>query len=97
MSNRLTELLDAHDGLREKSRDAQCPFDVLADSPGVDSAEILDATLYVEGSHFTSEGDMFIYRGCGKTACAAECGMVIDIDRFVLDGGRFQAPCTGKL
>lgn len=97
MSNRISQLLDAHELFSDKSPFGQCPFDLLTEvGTGGDCAEILEATLYVEGSHLTDEGDIFVYRRCGKTACAAEIGILIDNIGAVLDSDRFLAPCTGK-
>jgi hypothetical protein len=93
------QILEGHSGLSAKSEDNECVTDYFSDGSYRygDSSEILDATIAAEGTHNCPEGELFVYRECGKTACRREIGMVIDSDNRIVDAQPFVAPCTGKL
>jgi hypothetical protein len=93
------QILMGHPGLPMKSRENQCVTDYFSDGSYRynDSSEILDGTIESDGTHNCPEGELFVYRECGKTACRRQVGMVIDADNRIIDAQPFVAPCTGKL
>lgn len=92
-------ILDAHPGLAKKSPESICLNDYFSgDYTDNDSCtDLLDATLPADGTHNCPEGELFVYRECGKTACRRQCGVVINANGKMLDAKPFVAPCTGKL
>lgn len=92
------QILEGHPGLAEKSEDAQCITDFFDGKSWrySDSTEVLDATISAEPTTNSSEGELFVYRECGKTACCRQVGMIIDADSRIIDAQAFVAPCIGK-
>jgi hypothetical protein len=95
---RQEQILGGHPGLTEKSEDAECATDLFEsrDWRYSDSSDILDATISAEPTTNCSEGELFVYRACGRTCCRREIGIVIDADNRIIDAQPFVAPCTGK-
>ena len=93
------QVLEGHPGLKEKSEDGECVTNYFYDGSyrNNDGSEILDATLEADGTHNCPEGELFVYRECGKTACHRQVGMVIDTENRIIDAQPFVAPCTGNL
>jgi len=93
------EILDGHSGLAEKSAENECVTDLFSDGSYrySDASKVLDITIEADGTHNCTEGELFVYRECGKTACHRQVGMVIDAENKIIDAQPFVAPCTGKL
>jgi hypothetical protein len=93
------QILGGHPGFIEKSEDAGCVtnfFDGKAWRYS-DSSDILDSTISSEPTTNCTEGELFVYRECGKTACQREFGIVIDADSRIIDAHAFVAPCIERL
>ena len=93
------QALGGHPGLAEKSEDAECVTDFFDRRAWrySDSSDILDATVSAEPTTNCTEGELFVYRECGKTACQREFGIVIDTDNRIVDAQAFVAPCVERL
>ena len=96
---RAKQILDGHPGLTEKSVGSECITDYFSDGTYrySDSSKVLETSLEASGIHNCTEGELFVYRESGKTACRRQIGMVIDANNRIIDAQPFVAPCTGKL
>jgi len=93
------QILDGHPGLTDKFIDGECVTDYFSDGTYRynDSSDILDTTVEADGTHNCTEGELFVYRECGKTACRRQFGMVIDANNRIIDAQPFVAPCLNSL